>query len=756
MEDNAKISIGLLTSGGDGPGMNAAVRAVVRGALDRNAEVFAIKEGYTGMCTGTGQIEPLRWESVGGILHQGGTVIGTARCMEFLTREGRRDAAHNLLQLGIDRLIVIGGDGSLTGLNIFHHEWPDLLDELVEAGRISAELAARHPELMAVGLPGSIDNDLFGTDMTIGADTALHRITEAIDAVSSTAASHQRTFVIEVMGRNCGYLALMSALATGADWVFIPENPPNLDDWQSKMSEVLRAGREAGRRDSIVVLAEGARDRDGNPITSAYVKEVLEQKLGVEVRVTVLGHVQRGGTPSAFDRNLGTLLGFDAVDAILSARPGSTPLAIGIRGNRITRSPLKDVLNQTHSVAEVIAQKEFETAMDLRGGSFAEAFRTFRTLVRALPHPPAPGQRRLRLAVMNAGAPAAGMNTGVRAAIRIGIDRGHIMLGVQNGFRGLISGQIKEMGWMSVNGWAHRGGSELGTNRKTPEGSDFYAIARAIEEQEIDGLLIIGGWTGYYSAHRLFQERKNFPAFNIPIVCLPATIDNDLPGSELSIGADTALNNIMDAIDKIKQSAVASRRVFVVEVMGRHCGYLSLMAGLATGAERVYMHEEGVRLADLQADLEHLIEGFKGGKRLGLMIRNEAVNPIYTTGFMVALFEEEGGNLFEVRQAILGHLQQGGDPTPFDRIHATRLATRSIDFLIQNAEAGSDEAAFIGYEAGQVEFTPIEDMPRLVDAEFQRPKEQWWMNLRPIARVLAQPGPGGDEAADSSSESAAN
>jgi 6-phosphofructokinase 1 len=661
--------------------------------------------------------------------------------MEFRTLEGRINAAENLLRHGIDRLIIIGGDGSLTGATIFRKEWPEIVRSLAETGKISAETAAMHPALMIVGLPGSIDNDLFGTDMTIGTDTALTRITEAVDAISSTAASHQRTFVVEVMGRNCGYLALMGALATGSDWVLIPESPPDVDNWEHRMSEVLRGGRQAGRRDSIVIVAEGARDRHGNPITSAQVKKSLEDHLGEEVRITVLGHVQRGGTPSAFDRNLGTMLGHAAVEAILRATPEGNPILIGMRGNRITESDLDESIRKTQAVAALIEEKDFDGAMDLRGRSFAESFDTLRTMIRALPSPHEPGKKRLRLGVMNAGAPAPGMNASVRAAVRLGLDHGHILFGVRNGFRGLVKGEIEEMGWMSVNGWAHMGGAELGTNRKIPSGSDFYAIARNLEEHKLDGLLVIGGWTAYEATYRLFSERVNFPVFNMPLVLLPATIDNDLPGSELSIGADTALNNIMSAVDKIKQSAVASRRCFVVEVMGRHCGYLALMSGLATGAERVYLPEEGVKLADLQADLEKLIAGFSQGKRLGLLIRNEAVNPIYTTGFMTALFEEEGGDLFEVRQAILGHLQQGGDPTPFDRIQAARLATKSIEFLIGEALKGSKAAAFIGSEAGKIRFTPLEDMPRMVDPEYQRPKDQWWLDLRPIARILAQAGP---------------
>ena len=169
------------------------------------------------------------------------------------------------------------------------------------------------------------------------------------------------------------------------------------------------------------------------------------------------------------------------------------------------------------------------------------------------------------------------------------------------------------------------------------------------------------------------------------MICLPASINNNLPGSEQSIGSDTALNNIVGAVDKIKQSAVASKRCFVVEVMGRRCGYLALLSGLATGAERVYMHEEGVTLADLQRDLAAMAEGFRQGKRLGLVVRAEEANPLYTTPFMYALFEQEGGELFDVRQAILGHLQQGGDPSPFDRILATRFAAECVEYLVREA-----------------------------------------------------------------------
>ena len=379
MPDTPVTAIGVLTSGGDAPGMNAALRAVVRTALNRGVAVYAIYEGYQGMVDGGDRIRNMTWDDVSGIMQRGGTVIGTARCAAFRTREGRLAAAKHLLERDIDRLVVIGGDGSLTGANLFRQEWSSLLAELVQTGAVSPEAAERHAYLSIVGLVGSIDNDFYGTDMTIGADTALHRITTALDQISSTAVSHRRSFVVEVMGRNCGYLALMSALAGGADYAFFPEHPPSVDDWESQMCDILKAGRAAGRRDLVVVVAEGARDRDGKPITAEHVRQVLADRLHEDVRSTILGHVQRGGAPSAFDRWMSTLVGSAAVDELLAAGPDSEPQMIGMRYNRIRRHPLMECVEQTREVPKAIAAGDYERAMALRGNSFNEAYRTFRT-----------------------------------------------------------------------------------------------------------------------------------------------------------------------------------------------------------------------------------------------------------------------------------------------------------------------------------------------------------------------------------------
>ncbi|WP_068269378.1 6-phosphofructokinase [Aldersonia kunmingensis] len=732
---SAPASIGVLTSGGDAPGMNPAVRAVARTALHYGIDVYAIHEGYHGLVEGGDLIQRMEPGDAEDILHQGGTAIGTARSKEFRTRDGRQSAARNMIERGIDALIVIGGDGSLIGANVFRQEWSDLLAELVSSGEIAADVAAEHPRLRLVGLVGSIDNDMSGTDMTIGADTALHRIVEAMDALRSTASSHQRTFVVEVMGRHCGYLALMASLATAANWLLIPEQPPP-DNWAELMCRDIGQGRAIGRRQSVVIVAEGARDRSGNAITADHIRTILENELGEDARITILGHVQRGGAPSAFDRYLATLLAHAAVERLLDDEPDRPAELIGLNGNRVIRSPLMECVERTQAVADRIEAQDFDGAMLLRGGNFRESYQILRTIQQAAPKPTPAGRKRYRFAVVHAGGLAPGMNNAVRAAVRLGLDRGHTVLAVHNGFRGLRDGDIQELGWMDVSGWVSYGGAEIGTNRYVPTGDAIAQIAKQIAAHRINGLIMAGGWAGYQAAHELHRNRDRYADLDIPIVCMPMTINNDVPASELSIGSDTALNSIMADVDKIRQSAVASRRVFVVEVMGRDCGYLALLSGLTTGAERIYLPEEGVTLDDLTADVHALAEGFHSGKRLGLIIRNENADPIYTTGFITSLLDKEGGDLFDARQAILGHLQEGGDPSAFDRIHATKLTARCVEFLSEQFESGGRASAMIGYQSGRLQFTDLTSYPTLIENDVQRPVEQRWMERRNLERIM--------------------
>lgn len=376
--EGVKKKIAIMTSGGDSPGMNAVVRACVRMSLYLGCQPFAVYEGYEGLVQGGDFIKKMEWHDVRGWLSEGGTLIGTARCMAFYERPGRLTAAKNMILNGIDALIICGGDGSLTGADKFRAEWPSLVEELVATGQLTAEQVKPYTHLNIVGLVGSIDNDLSGTDATIGCYSALARICEMVDYIEATASSHSRAFVIEVMGRHCGWLALMAGVATGADFIFIPEKPRE-DNWKDEMTSVIEKHRKLGKRKTIVIVAEGAQDRHGAKITPNMLKDLLADKngLALDTRITTLGHVQRGGTAVAYDRMLGTLQGVEAVKAVLEATPDTETCVIAITENQIVRKPLMKAVQDTKEVAKAIDAQEFDRAMDLRDTEFSDQYKSY-------------------------------------------------------------------------------------------------------------------------------------------------------------------------------------------------------------------------------------------------------------------------------------------------------------------------------------------------------------------------------------------
>ncbi|XP_029955397.1 ATP-dependent 6-phosphofructokinase, platelet type isoform X4 [Salarias fasciatus] len=741
-------AIAVLTSGGDAQGMNAAVRAVVRMGLYVGAKVYFIHEGYQGMVDGGENIREATWESVSSMLQVGGTVIGSARCKEFRSHEGRLKAAHNLVQRGITNLCVIGGDGSLTGANLFREEWSGLLNELVEQGVIEAESVQKYSALHIVGMVGSIDNDFCGTDMTIGTDSALHRIIEVVDAIMTTAQSHQRTFVLEVMGRHCGYLALVSALACGADWVLIPEMPPE-DGWEDKMCQKLSANRAGMKRLNIIIIAEGAIDRNNRVISTDYVKDLVVKCLGFDTRVTILGHVQRGGTPSAFDRILASRMGVEAVLALLETTANTPACVVSLSGNQSVRLPLMECVQMTQEVQKAMDQKRFEEAVKLRGRSFENNLKTYKLLAHRKPESELPVSN-FNVAVLNVGAPAAGMNAAVRSAVRVGISEGHKMFAVSDGFEGFYKGQIKEIKWADVGGWTGQGGSLLGTKRTLPA-KHVDKIAEQMRKHNINALLVIGGFEALESLLQLFEARATYEEFCIPMCMLPATISNNVPGTDLSIGADTALNAIVETCDRIKQSASGTkRRVFIIETMGGYCGYLATVGGLAAGADAAYIYEESFDIRDLQANVEHLTEKMKTSIQRGLVLRNENSNENYTTDFIYQLYTEEGKGVFDCRKNVLGHMQQGGAPSPFDRNFGTKISAKAMQWVSKKLvetfrhDEGrvfantEDSCCLLGMRRRALIFQPVVQLKDETDFVHRIPKEQWWLKLRPLMKILAK------------------
>nr|XP_040133175.1 ATP-dependent 6-phosphofructokinase, platelet type isoform X2 [Ictidomys tridecemlineatus] len=738
-------AIGVLTSGGDAQGMNAAVRAVVRMGIYVGAKVYFIYEGYQGMVDGGSNIVEAKWESVSSILQVGGTIIGSARCKAFHTREGRLQAAANLVQWGITNLCVIGGDGSLTGANIFRKEWSELLVELAKNGKISEEAVTKYSYLNVVGMVGSIDNDFCGTDMTIGTDSALHRIMEVIDAIMTTAQSHQRTFVLEVMGRHCGYLALVSALACGADWVFLPESPPE-EGWEENMCVKLSENRARKKRLNIIIVAEGAIDTQNQPISSQKIKDLVVKQLGFDTRVTILGHVQRGGTPSAFDRILASRMGVEAVVALLEATPETPACVVSLSGNQAVRLPLVECVQMTQDVQKAMDERRFKDAVRLRGRSFEGNLNIYKRLAIKLPDDQIT-KSNCSVAVINVGAPAAGMNAAVRSAVRVGIADGHKMLAIYDGFDGFAKGQIKEIGWSDVGGWTGQGGSILGTKRVLP-GKFLEEIAEQIRAHSINALLIIGGFEAYSGAIMMANARDSHEEFCIPVCVLPATISNNVPGTDISIGSDTGLDAVVETCDRIKQSASGTkRRVFIIETMGGYCGYLANMGGLAAGADAAYIFEEPFDIRDLQSNVEHLTEKMKTSIQRGLVLRNESCSENYTTDFIYQLYSEEGKGVFDCRKNVLGHMQQGGVPSPFDRNFGTKISARAMQWITTKLKesygkgkkcVSDDYICVLGISKRNVIFQPVADLKEETDFEHRIPKEQWWLKLRPLMKILAK------------------
>ncbi|XP_062390897.1 ATP-dependent 6-phosphofructokinase, liver type isoform X1 [Sardina pilchardus] len=737
-------AIAVLTSGGDAQGMNAAVRAVTRMGIYVGAKVYLVHEGYQGLVDGGDNIKLAHWHSVTNIIQLGGTVIGSARCKAFTTREGRLSAAFNLVKRGITNLCVCGGDGSLTGANIFRSEWTGLLAELVEKGRISDSSAKQYDHLNIVGLVGSIDNDFCGTDMTIGADSALHRIMEIVDAITTTAQSHQRAFVLEVMGRHCGYLALVSALASGADWLFIPENPPE-ENWEDLMCARLESSRSKGSRLNIVIMAEGALSLSGEPISSTYVKDLIVKRLGYDTRVTVLGHVQRGGTPSAFDRVLSSRLGVEAVIALLEATPDTPACVIGLSGNQATRLPLMECVEMTKEVQKAMNEKRFDETIQLRGRSFENNWNIYKLLAH---QKPAQDKSSYSMAILNVGAPAAGMNAAVRSAVRVALAQGHRVYTVNDGFYGLANGQVSEIQWHDVAGWTGQGGSILGTKRTLPS-TCMEQLVENVNKFNIQSMLVIGGFEAYEGILELVEGRGRYDELCIPMCIIPATISNNVPGTDFSLGSDTAVNSAMSSCDKIKQSASGTkRRVFVVETMGGYCGYLATTTGIAVGADAAYIFEDPFNIQDLKMNVEHLTEKMKKDIQRGLVLRNEKCHEHYTTDFIHKLYSSEGRGIFDCRVNILGHLQQGGAPSPFDRNFGTKLGVRAVQWLsekmVENFRQGRvfanapETACVIGLNKKVLAFSPVTELKDQTDFKHRMPKVEWWLNLRLMLKMLAK------------------
>ncbi|CAD6186124.1 unnamed protein product [Caenorhabditis auriculariae] len=728
-----RYSIGVLTSGGDAPGMNCAIRSVVRESMARGCTCYFIKEGYFGLVTGL--FEEATWSSVSNITNQGGSMIGSARCEEFKTKEGRKKATLNLFKHGVFHLIAIGGDGTLTGANILKEEWGTIVAELLASGAITAVQADAGKDLRIVGLVGSIDNDMIETDKSIGSDSALTRIVEAVDSIAATASSHQRTFVIEVMGRNCGYLALTSAMALEADYVFYPENPPN-PDWPDVLCGRLEAMRKIGKRLNLVIICENCHDTTGNRIEAEAVKTQIELRLKYEVRTAHLGHLQRGGTPSFLDRLLGLRMGFEAVREILRSDIDSKADAkvLCLKGHAIVKCNMTSALNRTKRVAEVTRTGDYDIAAELRGRGFV-CKQTFMKLISTPPVEDLSSTLK-RLLIIHIGSPCAGMNSATMAFVRIAYYSHVSVYGVQGGWNGLKKKRFIDLTWASVTGWASQGGSALGVRKQLP--TDLDEIAAAIDEKQVDGICIVGGFEAYMSAKILTENRTSFQAFNIPIVVVPASISNNVPGTCVALGSDTALNEICRQVDNIRQAAVGSHnKTMIIETMGGRCGYLTTLSALATGADGALIYQKPHDESEIRrlAQIAKQKTSTKSGEKY-IMMRSEGASDIYTSADVKRLFDEELKATVACRLNILGYSQQGGSPSCFDRQMGARLGIRAFEGLFWPQKMGKRDCCVVGLRGRTIKFVPVSGLTEKVCTRHRVPLMLWWLDLHPLVEHL--------------------
>jgi len=660
MEQDRKIAV--MTSGGDSPGMNAAVRGVLRAAQCRTWQVYGIRDAYRGLVEGGGNIFLLEAGSVGASFREGGTFLGSSRYTAIAgegteARALKAKALHNLLHTGISGLVVIGGDGSLTGAQALH--------DFLAAG--NDPFGPEPMRLDIVGLPGSIDNDIPCTDMSIGVDTTLNTIVECIDKLRDTATSHKRVSIVEVMGRLRGYLAVMSGLATGADHVFIREQPSGrreLLDLLAALQENFDRGQQAG----VVIRSEGA------AFSTAFIRESIANLLESrrDVRETILGHLQRGGAPTAYERVLAMRLGVRAVELLAGGM--DVPLFVGIRGNSITQCPVAEMLEKKNAPA-------FRDTLSRNARSCYE-------LAGRLERPRSTPGRSKKIAILTDGNNVSGMNMAVRAVARLALNDGWAAEGIRGGFCGLQdNARLLLLSWsmLEMKSILRRPGSLLGVSRQGLPADDarFARIAEGLAGLGADGLITVGSLGSYQAAARLAQH------VGIPIVGIPADANCNLPGTNWVIGMDSALNDLCCGIDRAADAAHVQNKIHIIHLKWHYCYCLVHLAALAGGADQLIVDTRETPAEDsrhLRAQIDRSVQAlhsaFARGKQGATVVFFS--RRLETADSALALLKESIAASEPGSQTAVIPLETssgGSVPTAFDRVLAARFGEAAFTLM---------------------------------------------------------------------------
>lgn len=738
------FKIAVLTSGGDAPGMNGAIRSIVRKAYVNGSVVYGVRNGFEGLITDS--IQEIGWDDVSAHFSHGGTFLLSARSKQFRNKEGRREAVYNLIRKGISGLVVLGGDGSMEGALTLSNEFMEHAEELYKSKRI--EDISKIEQLKVVVIPASIDNDIVGAEMTLGADSALMRVTECVDSLWTTMASHRRAFVIEVMGRCCGWIALMGGLSCGADYVFLPEMPHQ--NWEVELKTSIARARKEGKLGSIVIVSEGC-EIDLNKI-----KEKIEE-LEIETRVISLGHIQRGGRPTAFDRIMGTLLGCKAIECLSSI--DKKPVMVVLSEGEYKVLCLKKSVKENNNVGDLIKKKAFQEIMEKRGKLFGRAYGLSEQLrkgcvedrnvdgfeivakERRKPTKCAKEKTNGRLAVMHIGTRAGGMNVALHTIVRYASTLGHKVLVITDGFEGLLNDQILEAEPYDYADGQYNGMSIIGSSED--KHIDVEKVYKKLKEYNIGGLIIAGGRDALniiikmntYFDNLLDNGTTDSENQNkIPtIILIPASVDNDLPFTDISLGADTALNIITMGCDFLRLSSLTRKKtVFVVEVPGDHSGYLAMVGGVASGAFDCFIPETKQSLHTLALTSQRLKERLKEKNRHGLiLIKNQKTYDGISLDAFSKIINADSEGIFDIKYSVFGYFVEGGAPSPYDRICATSLATKAVDTCLKKQLIG-----VIGINGDKIVVSSIENALKKVKIYENGEMVPKWVKLLDVVRSL--------------------
>ena len=614
--------IAVLTSGGDAPGMNAAVRAVVRTAISYGMEVMGVKRGFSGLIDN--DMVELSAGSVADIIQRGGTFLFTARCPEMMTKEGQDIAAQNCRKNGIEAIVVIGGDGSFRGCQ-----------SLADRG------------INVIGIPGTIDLDIACTEYTIGFDTAVNTAMEAIDNIRDTSTSQERCSIIEVMGRHAGYIALWCGIANGAEAVLTTE----LYNYEEqKLIADIQNKRKSGRKHYIIVNAEGIGD-------SEDMAKRIEYATGMPTSATILGYLQRGGNPTCKDRVFASAMGAKAVDIIVN---GGKKRVVAFKNGAFVDYDMDEALAMKKSLDPFLVDmlsrltRKGEGKMLLKEGMLKSQGQS---------------QGHKTIGILTSGADAPGMNAAIRAVVRSAIGYNMKVIGFQRGFNGILEKDYIEMSNKTMSETVQKGGTLL-LAANCPEFRTEDGVKKAVanlKEIGIDALVLIGGAGTMRGGMDLISKGIN-------VIGIPATIDLDVACTEYTIGFDTAVNTAMNAIDKVRDTSHSHERCSIIEVAGVKSGYNALWCGIANGAEEIITPEYYDH--NVQRIISEIISKKRLGKRLHLIINSEAV------GKSSSLAKDiDFATGLEARATVLGMLQYGGTPTCQDRVYASAMGGKAVEAI---------------------------------------------------------------------------